>query len=207
MARTVRGRRDVQLSVLLPTCDRAKPNHDAVVFETTLPLVARLIVGGLLFVAGVAKLRAGRAKFRESVLGYGIGKRSATLVAIGLPPLEIAVGLALVIGAVPSASTLAGICILLLFSAAIVVDLLRGRAHPCGCLGKRDGPIRWRLVYRNLALATALVGVFVSDGQAAVVSSAWLIALVAISTALVLLAHLAIRLRVGTTSQPEEQLA
>ena len=173
--------------------------------ETALPLVARLIVGGLLFVAGVAKLRAGRAQVRELVLGYGIGKRSASLVAIGLPPVEVAVGLALIIGVAPSA--LAGICLLLVFSAAVVVDLLHGRAHSCGCLGKRDAPIRWRLVYRNLALATALVGVSASDGHTAVISSAWLVALVALSTALVLLAHLAIRLRVGTTSQPEEQLA
>ncbi|HEV8470497.1 MAG TPA: MauE/DoxX family redox-associated membrane protein [Candidatus Limnocylindria bacterium] len=175
--------------------------------ETAFPLVARLIVGGLLFVAGVAKLRAGRAQVRELVLGYGIGKRSASLVAIGLPPVEVAVGLALVIGVAPSPSALAGICLLLVFSAAIVIDLLRGRAHSCGCLGKRDAPIRWRLVYRNLALATALVGVSASDGHTAVISSAWLVALVALSTALVLLAHLAIRLRVGTTSQPEEQLA
>lgn len=175
--------------------------------ETALPLVARLIVGGLLFVAGVAKLRAGRAQVRELVLGYGIGKRSASLVAIGLPPVEVAVGLALIIGVAPSPSALAGICLLLVFSAAVVVDLLHGRAHSCGCLGKRDAPIRWRLVYRNLALATALVGVSASDGHTAVISSAWLVALVALSTALVLLAHLAIRLRVGTTSQPEEQLA
>jgi len=182
-----------------------KPNDHAGVLETALPLIARLIAGGLLFVAGVAKLRAGRARFRESVSGYGIGKPFASLVAVGLPPVEVAVGLALIVGIAPSTSAMAGICLLLVFSVAMTVELVRGRGHSCGCLGKRDALIRWRLVYRNLAVAIALVGVFASDGQAAVVSAAWPVALVAMSAFLVLLAHLATRVRVGMTSRPEEQ--
>ena len=122
-----------------------------------------------------------------------------------MPPVEIAIGLCLVIGVAPLASALAGIGTLLVFSIAVAADLRRGHTHPCGCLGKGDTPIRWRLVYRNLVLAAALVAVFANDPSAGIVSP-WLGTLVATSTALAVFTHITTRVRVGTTAKPEEQL-
>lgn len=114
-------------------------------------LAISLILATTLFVSGVAKLRSGRfvadlANYRILPLGVVVPVATAT------PLLEIAIaGLVLVWfkSAVPiylAAATLT------LFAAAMVVNLVRGRAIACGCRGS-DKPISWALVASDMTLA------------------------------------------------------
>jgi uncharacterized membrane protein YphA (DoxX/SURF4 family) len=74
-----------------------------------------------------------------------------------LPPLELGIGAALLVPSSGSALTAAGV--LLLFTAAIILNLARGRAFiDCGCFqsGLRQ-ELGWQLVWRNgVLMAIAL---------------------------------------------------
>src|SRR3954452_12966559 len=90
-----------------------------------------VLLGGLFVVAGVAKLvRFG--EFRESLAGYRLA-RPRSLVAVAVPPLEVALGLALIAG-LPAAGW-ATAALLAAFTGALLVELASGSAPPaCGCL-------------------------------------------------------------------------
>jgi len=78
-------------------------------------------------------------------------------VAYVLPIVELSIGLALLAGGARIA-VLPAVALLLLFAAAIAINLRRGRSHiDCGC-GRPDlrETLRWSMVIRNLAL-TAIV--------------------------------------------------
>lgn len=122
-----------------------------------LALLARLLVGGVLIVAAVAKMRAGRAQFFRSVYAYDLLPRRATwALAHALPSIELAVGVLLVLGVFAPASAAASGALLLTFTGAVAISLLRGRDQPCGCGGDLR-PVSWRLVVRNLVLAAISV--------------------------------------------------
>ncbi|SFF91494.1 Methylamine utilisation protein MauE [Novosphingobium sp. CF614] len=78
--------------------------------------------------------------------------------SIGLPPLECVVGIMLLSGWTP-APVIAGAALLMVFAAAMAVNLLRGRrAITCGC-GRLDlrQHLRWPSVARNALLAALLL--------------------------------------------------
>jgi hypothetical protein len=125
-------------------------------------LGARLLVGSLVALAGLAKLRD-RAGFRSAVDRYDLLPGSLVRpFAAALPWVEVAVGAALAAGvATPLA---AGVITALLvgFVVAVAVNLLRGRDIDCGCAGAAGGTrISWWLVARNTALAVLAAGVAV----------------------------------------------
>jgi hypothetical protein len=94
-------------------------------------------------------------------------------VAVALPLLELLVALALLAGNRPAAP-LAAIALLLLFAAAMAINIQRGRRHiDCGCghAGLRQ-QLGWPLVVRNLAMAAALVLRLVSPASATPVDMA-----------------------------------
>jgi uncharacterized membrane protein YphA (DoxX/SURF4 family) len=100
-----------------------------------LATAARLVVGGVFLVAGALKLPDPAASVR-AVRAYRLLPESLVhLAAFGLPVIEIAVGLALVVGvfvrtaAVLSAVMLAG------YIAAIASAWARGLQIDCGCFG------------------------------------------------------------------------
>ena len=114
------------------------------------------LLGGLFVIAGVAKL-ARFTEFRESLRGYRLA-RPRGAVALGVPMLELLVGVGLLAGA-PAAGWAAA-ALLALFTGALVVELASGSSPPaCGCLpglGSRPGPLT---VLRNALLAAAAVAV------------------------------------------------
>ena len=71
-----------------------------------------------------------------------------------VPRVELIIGIALIAGVATRAFSLVAAALLLAFSAAVVVNLLRGRDINCGCVGSLSSArISWTLVARDLALA------------------------------------------------------
>src|SRR6478752_339629 len=95
-------------------------------------LAGRVLLSATFIQAGVQKIRY-RAQFPGVISNYKLLPVALVpLVSWLLPPFEIALGVALL---VPSSwSALAAGCLLVVFTAAIIINLARGRTHiDCGC--------------------------------------------------------------------------
>lgn len=123
-----------------------------------LAFAGRVLLSATFIQAGVQKIRY-RAQFPGVISNYRL--LPATLVPIVswiLPPLEIALGIALL---VPSSwSALAAGCLLISFTAAIMTNLARGRTHiDCGCFqSELRQDLGWDLVLRNGVLSAIAAG-------------------------------------------------
>ncbi|HEY0267506.1 MAG TPA: MauE/DoxX family redox-associated membrane protein [Rhizomicrobium sp.] len=80
-------------------------------------------------------------------------------VAMALPPVELALGAALLLGVAAREAAMAGALLLLLFAAAMAVNIARGRSHiDCGChRSVLRQTLSRALVGRNIALAAMLL--------------------------------------------------
>lgn len=121
-------------------------------------LVADILLGGLFLLGGVAKARD-FAAFTGTLGNYMLVPEAlVTPVAAAIVAAELALGGTAMAGlAIGSQAAMAGIAVLLLvYAAAMGINLLRGRDHiDCGCLGFGTGraSLGWELVARNLGLA------------------------------------------------------
>ena len=113
----------------------------------------RFALALLFLLSGLAKLPR-REEFVRAVRNYRlVPDRAGRVVAEVLPAVEIASGvlLALGLGIRPVAALLA--LFLVGFSAAIAINLLRGRTIDCGCFGPvGNRRITWLTVVRNVVL-------------------------------------------------------
>lgn len=120
-------------------------------------IVARVITVTVFGVAAIAKI-ATPAATRRSVIDFGIPSRLATAAALLLPLAEIA---AAVVVAVPATSWWGGLPALVLlatFSAAIAVNIGRGRTPECRCFGSLiPSPVGPALLLRNLVIAVPVL--------------------------------------------------
>lgn len=116
----------------------------------------RFLLGFVFLAASIPKIAA-RSEFELAVGNYRLlPQRLVAPFAALLPPIELACAAALFVGA---AVPLIAVCVaflLVLFGAAVAINLARGREIDCGCAG-RVAPrrITWQLVGRNLVLAGA----------------------------------------------------
>jgi uncharacterized membrane protein YphA (DoxX/SURF4 family) len=99
---------------------------------------ASMALAVVFIAAGIGKL-LGQNAFLLELQTFILNARLAAFVATGLPWLEIAVGLCLLVGIVPQIA--AGVAVLL--SAAFILHngfmIANGMGyHPCGCLGILD---------------------------------------------------------------------
>lgn len=120
-------------------------------------LFCRVLVGAIFFTAGTAKIFRPRSEQRALIRGYRlVPSRLVPYLASSLPWAEMAVAAALVGNFMRPVPAIAAAVMLLGFSAAVAVNLARGRRHiPCGCFGslKPDVGLSWSTVFRNLLLA------------------------------------------------------
>jgi hypothetical protein len=129
-----------------------------------LEVAARLILGGVLAGAAVAKL-ASPASSRAALATFGIDRhraQAAAWAALICAELALAAG---VIAGLDVAAYLAA-ALMATFAATMVGAILRGRAGaPCACFGSRS-TVGWPAVGRSLALAGALVALpFLPRGE------------------------------------------
>jgi Methylamine utilisation protein MauE len=122
-----------------------------------LALVARLILGGILAAASLAKLTSPGSS-RAALSSFGISRPGSQWVAwVSLIVAELALAAGVLAGL--DAAALGAAALMLLFAGAMVGAILRGRAGaPCACFGARS-TVGWRGVARNLALAVAFAAV------------------------------------------------
>jgi thiol-disulfide isomerase/thioredoxin/uncharacterized membrane protein YphA (DoxX/SURF4 family) len=136
-----------------------------------LLLIARLVLAAVFGVAGLAKL-FDRRNVVQSVAEFGVPRALVTPLALALAPVELIVAIALVPVAIAWWGALAALSLLVVFLAALGVNLARGRRPNCRCFGEiGSGPIGWQTVARNIVLA-GLAGLVVLQGPAAIGLSA-----------------------------------
>ncbi len=128
--------------------------------------VARLTIAVIFALAAYHTMREW-TKFSGIVEQYRIVPRRLALVAARiLPPLEWLAALALVLPNTSRVGAGLGLCLMALFTAAITVNLARGRlAIDCGCGGASGQKLSSGLVVRNLVLAFGLVLGWVAPPQ------------------------------------------
>jgi uncharacterized membrane protein YphA (DoxX/SURF4 family) len=98
-------------------------------------LVARLVLGGVMLVAGALKV-TDPATASQAVRAYELLPESLVApVGWGLPFLEIAIGLLLIIGFGVRASAVAAGVFMIVFIAAVSSAWARDLSIDCGCFG------------------------------------------------------------------------
>jgi uncharacterized membrane protein YphA (DoxX/SURF4 family) len=85
--------------------------------------------------AGLAKL-TDLGSSRRAVAGFGLPKAPAWLAGTLLPPIELSAAAALVPHRSVPWGAAAALVLLLVFTVAIAVNLIRGRAPECHCFGQ-----------------------------------------------------------------------
>ncbi|WP_248964896.1 MauE/DoxX family redox-associated membrane protein [Sphaerisporangium perillae] len=106
--------------------------HPAVPWVTT---VARLVVAGVLIVAGWLKIGT-PALSVQAVQAYELlPAQVATAVGYGLPIVEIVVGVLLVVGLLTRAAGVVSALLMLAFVVGIASAWARGLRIDCGCFG------------------------------------------------------------------------
>ncbi len=128
-------------------------------------LVADILVGSLLLLAGASKIRD-FAAFTGTLANYRLLPSALVAPAGAMIALaELALGAAAII-AVPIGSQIAMLgaaALLLTYAAAMGINIARGRDHiDCGCLGfgTAKASLGWELVLRNVAIAAIALAVF-----------------------------------------------
>ena len=131
-----------------------------------LSLSLRLVLGGMWLLAGVSKLRfpGSRAQMVEQfeLLPASI----AALVGQLLPWAELTLGIVVLTGAELHWSLLMSAVLLVVFTLAVSINLVRGRHFDCMCFGEMgQSQISWWTVTRNSVLlaGTGLLIGFPSD--------------------------------------------
>lgn len=131
------------------------------------------LLGGLLLIAGVPKLRDRRGML-AAVQGYRLlPPVLERAVARGLPWGEVLLGTLLILGVGPRVTGLLAAALFTVFAVALGINLLRGRRDlDCGCFAFAEtgqAPrIGWPHVVRALALAAGGAGaVLLSNGLGA----------------------------------------
>ena len=144
-----------------------------IVFPAIDPVFAHAAAAGLgavLLLGAIDKLRE-PAMFRDAVENYRLLPAAAVpALARALPLFEALAGALLLPGSTRPLGALLALALLLLVTAAIVINLLRGRDRiDCGCGGNLHTPLGIGLVLRNSVLMLlALVAAAPMAGRAVV---------------------------------------
>lgn len=149
--------------------------------------VARLTIAVIFALAAFHAMR-GWAVFGGIVEQYRIAPRwLARIAARILPPLELAAAAALVLPRSSSAGAAFGLCLMALFTIAIMINLARGRVSiDCGCGGASGQQLSPGLVLRNLVVIFGLVVAWLTPPNG-VVDGVTTIAVIGASLALIAL--------------------
>jgi thiol-disulfide isomerase/thioredoxin/uncharacterized membrane protein YphA (DoxX/SURF4 family) len=116
-------------------------------------IIARFLLTVVFAVAGTTKI-ADPAGTRKALADFGVPEFLVRSVAVLLPLLELALAIALIPAASAGWAAAGVFAMLSLFTAAIGVNLARGRAPDCHCFGQlHSEPIGWKTIMRNAALA------------------------------------------------------
>ena len=140
-----------------------------------LVIAARLVLALVFAVAGVAKLRdfAGTAAMLRS---FGAPGAAAGPLARCLPVAEILVAVTVLPTALAHAASVAACALVGVFTAAIGVNLARGRKPECRCFGQSAAaPIGTKTLVRNAVfLGVAALASLAVPGESDALALAWM---------------------------------
>ena len=115
-------------------------------------LVCQISLGIVFLLSAYFKIRQPRI-FARQVVAYNIlPNQLAYLLGFVLIPLEIYVALSLLTGITANLALLVAGILLLIFLAAVAMNMWRGRKIACGCFGQTSEPISLRTIVRLLLL-------------------------------------------------------
>jgi len=119
-------------------------------------LLVRVLLGGLLLVAGGLKL-GHPAELAATIAGYRILPAAiAGLLALALPYVEMLLGLYLIVGLFTRVVAIVSAIQFVCYAGAIASAVIRHIAANCGCFGPNDSSVAdWPHVGFDLALAAA----------------------------------------------------
>lgn len=109
-------------------------------FGVGIGLAARLVVGGVWVVAGVLKLPDPDENVRAVRAYQLLPEPLVQVVGLGLPILEVLLGVCLLIGLLTRAAAVLSVLLLAAFIAGIASAWARGLSIECGCFGGGAGP-------------------------------------------------------------------
>jgi uncharacterized membrane protein YphA (DoxX/SURF4 family) len=120
-------------------------------------LLIRGVCAGLFLWAGWAKLRD--PDFATAVARLlKLERGPSVLIARVVPPIELLVGLGLLLPPTIQLAAVVGIGLLAAFSAILAVRLASRSQDTCACFGSRDAePITWLGLLRNAGMAATLI--------------------------------------------------
>lgn len=122
----------------------------------------RFLLATTFVLAGLVKIGK-HEEFETAVRRFGlIPGRFSDTVARWLPVFEVTFGLLLGLGVLTPIAAGSLALALLAFTAAVAINLLKGRRLECGCFGQFAKPITWFTVLRNVALLTMAAIVIVA---------------------------------------------
>ena len=120
-------------------------------------LAVSIALAAVFIYAGVEKLRDPPLQFADNIAGFAILPAVLiNLLALGLPPFEVASGLLILAPRTRRVGALAVAVIAVMFLTALSSALLRGLTLDCGCFGT-GAPSRPRM-WLELGLDVALAG-------------------------------------------------
>jgi uncharacterized membrane protein YphA (DoxX/SURF4 family) len=128
--------------------------------------IVRILAGGILLLAGLAKLRMGYREVLRSVVAYKVlPYPMAKAWARVLPLLELMLGAGLIAGMfIPIVATTAA-ALMVLITGAVAQAVIRNRRVACRCFGTGGTLVSWAVVVRNSVLITALAGLAIGGGN------------------------------------------
>ncbi len=128
-----------------------------------LALVLRLYLGGLFVYACMYKINY-PSEFAETIASYRLVPYWAvSFMAVVLPWIELVSGILLIAGIrARSATVLIGF-LLMLFTVAILVNLLRDAPISCGCFHTLGEKMSWRTLVRDIVWVAMAVHIFFYD--------------------------------------------
>jgi uncharacterized membrane protein YphA (DoxX/SURF4 family) len=107
----------------------------AILRKRWLFLILRAALGAVFIWAGVLKFQAPQA-FADSIATFRLlPAQLINLLALGLPPFEIAIGLLCVFGFPRRLGTFCALVLCAVFASALASAFLRGIEVDCGCFG------------------------------------------------------------------------
>ena len=121
-----------------------------IVAHPALGLAVRVYLGGVFIYASMYKINY-PGEFAETIASYQLVPFWAVnLMALVMPWAELVSGILMVLGVRTKSAAVAIGGMLVMFSLAIVITLLRGIPIGCGCFTSVEEPLGWGTLGRDL---------------------------------------------------------
>lgn len=119
-------------------------------------LALHLAMALILIMSGVGKA-TNSSSFQSALSSSGFPRWATTVLAIGLPAVEIIIGGGLLFGneMTTRLAAVSAVVLFLAFTVWIAIVLMNGKRVSCGCFGSTVSEVSWKSLLRNLLLISA----------------------------------------------------